>query len=237
MAVITDAPIDALRTVLSTRINGNAAFAADFRETMQIEDGDCLPINQTYPCDPFSVSNFADAVASGNSAFPILGMWRSDDDWEQLTFEDDEDRATCSFKYILPASQYADRIWPLLKALVAEIRRYLQAVDNDMAKATETSHYHAARLTDLATLRASGLTEFAVNVKAKYGYDGPNRQSLYPTATGSFVIKTVDRFDPSALANWTSLEAKLHLVGSGQDGDADPAINPLVTLRIPPSAS
>lgn len=235
MALIVDAAIDALRSVIQARINGTTGFAANFRETLKIDDGDCLPINATYPCDPFTVDGVPDAVQSGNIALPIFGLWRTDDTWEQETYEWDGDGGVARYKYILPATANADVAWPVLRAVVRQMRIYLQAIDPAYPVAA-TSRYHPERKADIATLRAAGISttraELAPKITASYAYAGPEKSSLYPTVTGTFSFKCREVWTPD-LYNFDQFVGNLHLVGRNQDLDAAEVRNPLVRVKAP----
>ena len=233
MAVITDAPVDAMRAFLQARLNGHATFPGNVRETLCIEDSACLPVNATYACDPFTVDGFADAVASGNSAFPILGVFRSDEKWSEWTWEQDKSRSTLNLRWILPADQNADRTWPLLREFVRLTRILIQALSPNFP-VDATSEYHAGRAADRATLTAVGVFGLAEELfDATYAYDGPGNQALYPTLTLKMDFHCREQWDPSSLEDFTSFEGKYHLKGTGSDGDAAPAFNPLVTARTP----
>lgn len=235
MAQIVDAPVDAVRAFLQERLNGHATFSAGVRDTLLIADGDCQAVNATYPCDPFTPGGFADAVASGNSAFPILGVFRADEEWSEWTWEQDKSKSTLVLRWILPADPNADRAWPLLRQFVRLTRILIQALSPNIP-VEATSEYHAERAADRAALLAVGIWSLGDEMfKATYAYDGPNKQAAYPTVTLRMDFHCKEQWDPSHLANWTSFEGKYHLKGNGDDGDLDPTINPLVHARTPVS--
>lgn len=228
---IVDPQIDALRAVLQPRLN--AILSADVRAQLHMSSGD-QAVNVTYPFDLFPPGAAGpDATVTGNTVFPALAIWRSDDEIQQETWEDDICVATVAFKYILPDSAEQSATWPILRAFVQAMRRVLQNCSHFLTNAA--SAYHDGRLDDLAALRAVRISQFATKIKAHYGYDGPGRQGLYPTAMGTFEMHAFERWDQAGLQPFESLEVFEHIHGDGQDGDAAPAINPLVTMRKPPS--
>lgn len=236
MAVLTDPAVVAMGAFLQARINGHGTFAADLRETLCIEDSVCLPVNAVYPCDPFTADGFADAVASGNSAFPILGVWRSEEVWTEWTWEQDKSRSVLNVRWILPADPHAERTTPCLREFVRLVRIYIQALSPNFP-VDATSYYHAERAADRAALKAVGVWGLAEDLfRATYAYNGPNNQAAYPTVTLQIDFHCKEQW-PANVTAFTSFEGKYDLHGQGQEGDDAPAFNPLVTARTPVSDS
>lgn len=229
-----DIQIDCIRSVLQQRCNENTAFVAAFRAAIGLEE--IFPVNATFACDPSprASSDGWDAVAAGNANYPALFVWRSDCNWEGETWDTDTNSAKCQMKYVLPADPGTEVAFALLHGVTREFRRILQEAgrrngvyaDQDTSP---TSKYES----DYAKFRAAGFNTWAYQMDVRYRYEGPQGQALYPIAHVLFDFKHSTRQDTSVLPLFTSFEAGLHIVGKDQDGDAPPAINPLVSSLYP----
>ena len=125
------------------------------------------------------------------------------------------------FQWILPSDADTEKVWPLLNRFVYTVRRILEWSVEDP--------------TDLAILDAGGVTEFAVEIKVKYAYQGPDQQVLYPTAIGAFPFKHHWERNMQNLglnlSDFAEADIRHNLKGRDHDGDVAPVINPILTSR------
>lgn len=225
MATLTDPQIDAFAAIIEAHINGTrtypgapaiaATFLQDFRDT--IGDATMKPIVTVFKADPKNLK----APWEGNVNLPMLAIWRSEDAWKEFSWDMDQDSAVAMYKWALPSDADTEKVWPLLNRFVYTVRRIFEWSVEDP--------------TDLAILNAGGVTEFAIEIKAKYGYDGPAQEVLYPTATGAFSFKHHwERNEANlglSLPAFAEADTRHNLVGADHDGDAEPVINPTLTSR------
>jgi hypothetical protein len=229
--MLVDPCIDAFRTILQRRVNADADFVAAWRATTGLTD--VLPVAVTIPCDPLPRDKSAwDGVFAGNAVFPMLCVWRAEDQWAEFTWDTDETTAICQMRYIMPADAATEQTWAILSRLTKQFRIHLQQAGRATSRYREQdTRPNSPYEEDRALMIAGGVEGWAYELKARYRYDGPAGQAIYPTAAYEFTFKEHQRQDTSRLPQFTSLEARLNIKGNDQDGDAPPAINPIVTAR------
>ena len=218
MAVLVDVQIQALLNVIKRHLNGDQTLTmkrtwlTDFRDT--IGNTSLLPIETSFMADWAHLN----APWEGNASYPIFCLWRASDNWTEFSYDTDGNSAVALFKWVLPSDAETERITPLFQRFTFELRRCLEEAVEDVV--------------DRPNLDAAGVSAWCTDLKVKYGYDGPQGNIIYPTATGSFDFtqhwkRTVTNLGLD-LPWLNSVEHHENIKGNGQDGDAAPKENPLV---------
>ncbi len=215
MPRIQDTHLIALTAVVVSNINRRTSLVQDFIDTF------ARPIRPVEHILYYDIGT-GRVVFGGNTTFPALALWRRSDNYKPQTNESRMCSVTCGLKYVLPAETDTS-------VAFATLHRVCEEFDKMMDEDVEDQYGG-----DL--LRAAGLIEWGVNWEVRYGYEGPDQQTLYPTATGTFNFKHDYLFDRTPLQNMVGLYIKHNLKGVTSDGDAMPAFNPLVQQSCPVDA-
>jgi hypothetical protein len=216
MPVIQDPQIQALILVAVGRLNANVRLREDLRDTL----GLAQPVGIGLNFDP------GPGMLPGmNVSYPALCMWRIADEFYPETMSRRAIMATVGIKIVLPASNNT----PLSSAI---LHRYASVLDEAFDDSWEDQWGGDV-------LKAANLIHWELRWSARYGYEGPDAQVLYPTMTGTGKALHDRGFDPNYLPDGSSLldvvgiSLDMNLRGVGQDGDEAPAFNPLVGVVLP----
>lgn len=220
MPIIQDRQIYALSLVVAGRLNASTRLRTDLRDTLSI----ALPVSQILLHDPGD-----GRVAYGeNTSFPILAIWRQENEYFPETVSRRGVLITIGIKIVLPAINDT-------ALAMAVLNRYTEAIDEAFDDSFEDQWGG-----DI--LKAANFIYWERRWKMRFTYEGPEGQTLYPTATGSGKAQYDRGFDPnylpdeSALLNVNGLMLEENLKGLGSDGDQSPAFNPLVGVLLPTTA-
>ena len=217
MPVIIDPQVQALALVMTGRLNANVPLRTDLRDSLNLAVPVCACLN----LDPGD----GKGVFGGNTTYPALALWRISDEFYPETMSRRAIKATIGFKLVLPANNNT-----MLAS--AALHRYADVIDQAFDDSWEDEWGGDV-------LKAANLSHWELRWTARYGYEGPDGQMLYPTMTGSGIMVHDRGFDPdylpdgSSLLNVAGLTLDENLKGVGQDGDTDPALNPLVGVYLP----
>lgn len=233
MPRLYDPAVDALISIIYRRLGEGVSpisapalcktWLRDFRDTIQ--DQTMRPINTLYRAHPFR----GKTVFEGQSSYPLFALWRDSSDWKNFTADTDENMSIFSFMWVLPPEKETERMWPLLQHFISNLRRVLENAPEDPEDATllllnDGPHNEPNRM--------ALISEYGVEIKSRFVFQGPGEQLLYPTLVGTFAVKQnwernvhnlglrLERFR-EAFINY-------HLKDPRNDGDWSPAINPIL---------
>lgn len=208
MPKIQDAHLIALMAVICGNINRRSDLVQDFADTFS------RPVRPIEHLLHYDIGT-GRVVFGGNTTFPALAAWRQSNQFKPQTNESRVCIATCGIKYILPAETDTQLAFAVLHRVTEEFDKFFEE---------EVEDQYGGDL-----LNQAGLIEWAVSWSVRFGYEGPDQQTLYPTATGTFTFKHDYLFDRSKLLNVTGLYAQHNLKGVG----AALIINPVLAQAVP----